>query len=1063
MIRLTAAEILETVELRNGDGIVVANVFRPNDSAANEWMPLNDENCGTGAGGFQQDNTCAVEDGSSTAAKAGGAGAADAGGASGGAAIAAQPPGVAVKPKEKTQIIGPDKVRVGEVDYRYDKPAQALARKVFGRDVTPDDLGRMIGMHRPGADVEVTADKNDQLMVVVKHPEFRARRRFFRDKAGELVCQNTYIRATKPGGGLGTEIFNDQIKALADAGVSKIIARAERGTDPDTGKEYNGYYTWPRLGYDGPIPSDYYSSFGGLFGGMPAKFQKAKTFSELFEMEGGPEWWQAKGKTVELEFEVKEGSKSRKRLDMYVAAKASRKRPAGNSAWDVLANEGDPANDDWRNAPVPESGEEIELTPEDEEILREVWQTPLEDDEAPEPSRGKVAKGTTGTHQKVWWNGRSRFMVRTAIRKGQNWGRLVDLAAGTVGPEESFSAIVGSLPEDDFEGSYHGESLERVRALVNEEESLSSDAGWEPLEDREQPGGAPIGGESGDAPEPGDLEYPDGEPLEVPDDVDADMLDEVFNVFCPTGEGGGVDPTCSLGASAGSRQSLLPMFSKDEDNHLHLREAYRKARPLLDDLVAKAVAEKREVTILRSWDDVPEAEQDEARSEWIEEHHQEYESDDWEESVSEQISSDLYQSDEVAKEVWEEWAGKQEGFKDEWLEDFKQARGGTIHYDRKNEDLDEWMTAERQADLQADYDERVSHLLMNEMENQEPPDSVREDAIDAARDAWVRFSDEEKFEHAGISKIARVEEPKAWKVVADGADYDRTRAVALALQEDLVQHELTARGLTGRRGGAAPPGGKIFTEDLAGELWAGWKSSSTSREGLLLQHVAAKELGGAIQKFTPLQEQQIDLKAESLGRDYVGSVRGDASAEELRKIGMDLVGAHVRGTWLAAQHVMDKAGIESLPLYRAVWVDGSTIPDADMKVSRETVKVAGDKVKVKGEKGLDVQVTVGPGREFVRINGVQLRKNGAASTAAGDKGLAVANSWDGVGEKPKNPVRLVVRIDAPRESYLSVPVFGQNIAEEQEVVVTGAHWYDHDVFLNEAPSIERLPVGKGKS
>jgi hypothetical protein len=48
----------------------------------------------------------------------------------------------------------------------------------------------------------------------------------------------------------------------------------------------------------------------------------------------------------------------------------------------------------------------------------------------------------------------------------------------------------------------------------------------------------------------------------------------------------------------------------------------------------------------------------------------------------------------------------------------------------------------------------------------------------------------------------------------------------------------------------------------------------------------------------------------------------------------------------------------------------------------------------------------------------------------------------------------------PGTAIFSLPVYGKNIHEEQEVVVTRTAWKKWDAWLNKAPSFTAVPIAK---
>jgi len=106
------------------------------------------------------------------------------------------------------------------------------------------------------------------------------------------------------GSGIGADIFSQQVQEASAAGFSKIKTDASRQPG------YNGYYTWARLGYDGPIPKSVRDKFPGV-----------SRVSELMRTPEGRSAWKEHGDTFAGEFDLKPGSQSRRVLDAYMKAK----------------------------------------------------------------------------------------------------------------------------------------------------------------------------------------------------------------------------------------------------------------------------------------------------------------------------------------------------------------------------------------------------------------------------------------------------------------------------------------------------------------------------------------------------------------------------------------------------------------------------------------------------------------------------------------------------------------------------------------------------------------------
>lgn len=152
----------------------------------------NEDNCGTGAGGFKPGNTCA---------------------------------------KETDHGIRFKKVR-DEVE---------MLEK---HGLTPLQAATLAGA-LPGSHVSVWVDPDleDGIEVVIDHPEYHAHRYLLLNK----TILNNVLRATKTGTGLGTNVFHQQVTEAAKHGYTSIETYALKTND------HNGHYTWARLGYDGEV------------------------------------------------------------------------------------------------------------------------------------------------------------------------------------------------------------------------------------------------------------------------------------------------------------------------------------------------------------------------------------------------------------------------------------------------------------------------------------------------------------------------------------------------------------------------------------------------------------------------------------------------------------------------------------------------------------------------------------------------------------------------------------------------------------------------------------------
>jgi hypothetical protein len=137
--------------------------------------------------------------------------------------------------------------------------------------------------------------------------------------------------------------------------------------------------------------------------------------------------------------------------------------------------------------------------------------------------------------------------------------------------------------------------------------------------------------------------------------------------------------------------------------------------------------------------------------------------------------------------------------------------------------------------------------------------------------------------------------------------------------------------------------------------------------------------------------------------------------------------AMLRAKWETSQHLLRKAGIHSLNLYRGLTVPGAE--DAEV----ETVKGSPESTRL-----------------YKKVPDLQVERGGAASTTT-DAG--VANGW-----KQGNSDKITLRIQVPRTAVISLPAYGINVHSEHEVVVAGTAWKNWDAWQGAAPDYDVVKI-----
>ncbi len=131
-----------------------------------------------------------------------------------------------------------------------------------------------------------------------------------RSRRARLVVAIDAFRVHKRarGSGLGLRLFCRQIRAAAALGVDRIEAVGGR----DHGQ--NGYYTWPRFGFAGPLPA-------AIRHRLPPALGCAEDVLDLMDSEAGRHWWKRHGMPLPLAFDLTARSRSWRVLRRYVCEK----------------------------------------------------------------------------------------------------------------------------------------------------------------------------------------------------------------------------------------------------------------------------------------------------------------------------------------------------------------------------------------------------------------------------------------------------------------------------------------------------------------------------------------------------------------------------------------------------------------------------------------------------------------------------------------------------------------------------------------------------------------------
>jgi len=134
--------------------------------------------------------------------------------------------------------------------------------------------------------------------------------RVFADAAnGEKIIRNEVLeRTANAPAGFVLRLFARQVEAATRYGYARILTYAAGKPDG----HMNGYYTWPRLGYNGAFSAEEKTR-------LPNTFRSARTVQDIMATPEGRQWWKANGWAKELIFDLRPGSRSHQVLMKYLA------------------------------------------------------------------------------------------------------------------------------------------------------------------------------------------------------------------------------------------------------------------------------------------------------------------------------------------------------------------------------------------------------------------------------------------------------------------------------------------------------------------------------------------------------------------------------------------------------------------------------------------------------------------------------------------------------------------------------------------------------------------------
>jgi hypothetical protein len=194
------------------------------------------------------------------------------------------------------------------------------------------------------------------------------------DDAGKPYISNDYFNVQEDARnkGLGASVLWDEVRAAQALGIDRIRTTAagsgrDLASDPTS---FNGFYTWPRLGYEATIPSSL-----SLPTDISELMKGSRSVQDLFAIPGGRQWWKGNGTGLSATFDTRPGSRSFKLLSEYMATRP-RQKPIATSAGGPRRYDEDAPPIPGPNGYIPPALRKYEeselLSEEDEKILDQI-------------------------------------------------------------------------------------------------------------------------------------------------------------------------------------------------------------------------------------------------------------------------------------------------------------------------------------------------------------------------------------------------------------------------------------------------------------------------------------------------------------------------------------------------------------------------------------------------------------------------------------------------------------------------------------------------------------------
>lgn len=177
---------------------------------------------------------------------------------------------------------------------------------VGGKTLTARGIARLTGA--PDGATVLVEHERERLVMLIRHPFYKEDS--LRSISGGVLYNELLVLKKDAPAGIGTRIFASQVEAARQLGLQRIEVYAAGSA----GSDYNGYYTWARLGYRAPLKAD-------EMGRLPAELRGARDVGDLMATAAGRDWWRKNGSGRAMSFDLGAGSESLRHLQAYLKEK----------------------------------------------------------------------------------------------------------------------------------------------------------------------------------------------------------------------------------------------------------------------------------------------------------------------------------------------------------------------------------------------------------------------------------------------------------------------------------------------------------------------------------------------------------------------------------------------------------------------------------------------------------------------------------------------------------------------------------------------------------------------